>query len=219
MRILIKIHKLPRLGIAPHPVLRPVECDELHVRMRAKSFDDAHQRTVDSGGICDEPHVFSAQEPDLLFEEDVDAEFHGKILTGLPPEVNPLLRLIRCSGERQQAETSARLVRCSGERQQAETSTPLVRCSGERQQAETITHLVRCSGERQRAETSTRLRRDDRTPLRTPAPCNETTHAEPCPASGYMTSPPHALAPHSLAPHSLPPHSLPPPRRRHCLSS
>ena len=193
MRILIKIHKLPRLGIAPHPVLRPVQCDELHVRMRAKSFDDAHQRTVDPRGICDEPNVFSAQEPDLLFEENVDAEFHGKILTGLPPEVNPLLSLVRCSGERQQAETSTRLVRCSGEHQQVETSPRLVRCSGEHQRAETSTRLRRCSGERQQAEhpatkppTRHRTHRPDRLRARLTG-CRLTACRHP--ASGVVSCP------------------------------
>src|SRR5256885_17150121 len=77
MLVAIERHILARLGVAAHAVLRTVKRGELHPGLRTETLDDAAQLAIDAGRIGDQADAFAAHEIEMLFEENVDAEFHS----------------------------------------------------------------------------------------------------------------------------------------------
>jgi len=78
----IKRHELARLGVAANAVLRPVKCDELHVRLRAEKPDDAVQVPVHAGRIGDQADAFAANEIEMFFKQDFVAGFDRRAMGG-----------------------------------------------------------------------------------------------------------------------------------------
>ena len=79
MFIEIKRHIFARLGVAAHAVFRPVKRHELHVRVRAKQFNDAVELRIHAGRIGDQADVFAADQIKMLREQDFNAEFDGRV--------------------------------------------------------------------------------------------------------------------------------------------
>jgi len=80
MKMFIKVerHIFARLRVAPDAVLGTVQRHQLHVRLRAKAVNDAIEVVIQAGGVGDEAHMLAADQIQVFFKQDFNAEFYRR---------------------------------------------------------------------------------------------------------------------------------------------